>query len=223
MGMIAYETPGTVAVRRHLRQEASPFAPLLATETPEPFLFQYIPTHRYIEVVDNELVFTVSSGAPLIRYTLHDRGTVYLAEEIAKAATPEVSETLNHLPFVALYGRARSVIVNGANIYAEDIQRVAEHPMLVSISTGRFFHTVEYTDTFHEQFTIYFELKPGHDPAAVPVDQIKEHVVISLQMSNKEYADCLRALGAAVHPMIIFCVFGDSKLSGRAHDAKKKL
>lgn len=223
MGMIGHETPMTIATRRSLHIPDSRLAPLLDLDSAEPFLFQYLPTHRYIEAVDGELVFTAATGVPLIRYTMHDRGSVHAYADIMDKEHSVRGATDNQLPLVALYGRSRSIIVNGANIYAEDIQRIVEHPSVSTVSTGKFFHTVEYTATFDERFTIYIELHPGMS-ITIPVgEEIKQQVIISLQLNNKEYADCLRALGELVHPVIIFCAYGDEKLSGKAADAKKKL
>ena len=50
-----------------------------------PSLVQYNPATCYVESVDNELVFTVLSGVPLVRYNIGDSGGVIGFEEMLAA------------------------------------------------------------------------------------------------------------------------------------------
>ena len=197
IGPIAHETAASIALRRSYEGQS------------QPFLFQYVPTWRYIESIGEKLVFTVRGGAPLIRYELGDRGFTLPGEA-------------SSLPFVGLYGRPNTVVVNGANIYAEDIQRILEHPRLLPYATGRFIHRVGYSDAKDEVFEIAIEAPMGVEIPRDLGDWCQTHAISSLMEYNKEYADCVRSAGGAVHPRIIFLPCGHS-LFQHSQSGKKKL
>ncbi len=103
-----------------------------------PGLVQYNPNTSFVEEVEQELVFTVLSGIPLVRYNIHDHGGVLTFTEMIRALRDhgyDVAERLAEvgygrehiwqLPFFYVFGRSDGTVsIVGANIFPENIQAV---------------------------------------------------------------------------------------------------
>lgn len=103
-----------------------------------PGLVQYNPKTSFVEEVDQELVFTVLSGIPLVRYNIHDHGGVIPFREMLRVMRDhgyDVAERLAdlgygpehiwQLPFFYVFGRSDGTVsIVGANIFPENIQAV---------------------------------------------------------------------------------------------------
>lgn len=209
-GALAYETMLSISARRYLPDKQ------------EPNLFQYFPSSRYMESINEELVVTAPTGAPLIRYNIHDRGQIFSYKAITEKMDSSLLKNSWQLPFVSLYGRPNMVVVNGANIYNEHIQRALEHKQCLPHITGRFTASVEYDESHDERFVINVESKDNNNTSPDFESWLKEHVVSSLMEYNKEYADCARAMGEKVHPHIKLYMRGDVAFE-ISQEGKKRL
>lgn len=103
-----------------------------------PALLQYNPATIFLEEVDSELVFTVLSGVPLVRYNIHDSGGLLDFDETlqiladhgydVRARLLEIGygpEQFWRLPFFYVFGRSDGTVsVVGANIHPDNIQAV---------------------------------------------------------------------------------------------------
>ena len=138
LGMsVGREYPLTVLTRQ-LASADSDLASDLFGSGEVPNLFQYSPGSYYVEEIDSELVFTVLSGIPLVRYRIGDRGGILSYEHVMKVlhdhgydAASRLSELgygrseLWQMPFFYCLGRTDgAILVGGLNIYPENVGTV---------------------------------------------------------------------------------------------------
>ena len=88
--------------------------------------------------------------------------------------------------------------------------------------TGRFVHEVVYNDTYNEEFVIHIEMKQGMRISENAVQRVQHHFFSALQTMNAEYADCVRALGMKMAPVVRFYEHGHHVFD-RSTVAKKRL
>lgn len=132
---IGREYPITILIRKLAKKDKKLAKSLFGTSELEPSLLQYNPASCYIEEINGELVFTVLSGVPLVRYNIHDRGGVKTYQEVMdivknhdyniEKELKKYNYTLDdvwQLPFFYVFGRSDGTIsVGGANIYPENV------------------------------------------------------------------------------------------------------
>jgi len=114
-------------------------------------LFQYNPLDHLVEIIDHQIVVTISKPwtlSPRIRYNIKDEGGMLTFDEMKqKLAAHGISlEELErkcayprwYLPFLFVYGRKDSTVsVMGANIYPEDVESVIySNPLLARTING---------------------------------------------------------------------------------------
>lgn len=139
---VGREYPLTVLIRKLCTEDAALAHALFKDDRVRagtlPALLQYNPATIYLEEVDSELVFTVLSGVPLVRYNIHDSGGLLDFEETlsiladhgydVRAKLLELGygpEQFWKLPFFYVFGRSDGTVsVVGANIHPENIQAV---------------------------------------------------------------------------------------------------
>lgn len=142
LGMsVGREYPLTVLIRQLCVQDELLAKALFGTAD-VPNLFQYNPGQYFIESVDDELVFTLSSGIPLVRYRIRDRGSVLPYERVMAEvaghgydvrtrleALGYEAHDIWQLPFFTCYGRADGTIaVDGALVYPENLATILSGP-----------------------------------------------------------------------------------------------
>jgi phenylacetate-CoA ligase len=120
-------------------------------------LFQYNPLDHFVEIVDQEVVVTISKPwtlSPRIRYNIKDEGGILTFDEMKqKLALHGVDlEELErkcayprwYLPFLFVYGRKDSTVsVMGANIYPEDVESIIYSDPLLAGSINGFAISLE--------------------------------------------------------------------------------
>jgi phenylacetate-CoA ligase len=143
-GVLANETPLSIALRRQLAQ-APQLARELFGESRLPTLCQYDPLHRYFEAVDGELLFSGEGGIPLLRYRILDRGGIHDFETLAARvgggealrALEQRGVAARRLPFVHVFGRSNFALsFYGANVYPENVAVGIEQPALLAALSG---------------------------------------------------------------------------------------
>jgi phenylacetate-CoA ligase len=131
---VGREYPATVLIRQ-LAAADTALARDLFGEGEVPNLFQYSPSGTHIEAVGGQLVFSVVSGIPLVRYAIGDRGGVIPFGKMAstledhgydlQARLAELGYErgdLWRLPFFYCLGRTDGVVfVGGVNVYPENV------------------------------------------------------------------------------------------------------
>ena len=125
-GLMGFESPSTMALRRDAAQDPDKRRRQFGRER-LPMVFNYIPTHRFFEEVDGELIVTANRALPLVRYNIHDEGCLLGPVDGSG------------LPSVAVFGREKfAATLYGANIFADDVQNAMLEPEVASSVTGRF-------------------------------------------------------------------------------------
>jgi phenylacetate-CoA ligase len=210
MLLMAYETPISILLKQLAETNSVAAGELFGTNQPSS-VFQYHPLLRYIESVNQELIFSSNSGLPLIRFNMHDSGvtlSLASAEKTLNARMPGWQTAINkkpiwQLPFVALWGRSdQTVIFYAANIYPQHIAAALHrHPFLHSL-TGKFTLRKGYNKNMDEFLEINVELMSGVKPNKEWSKQIQSQVVETLKKINIEYLFISSHLDKDVRPKI---------------------
>jgi phenylacetate-CoA ligase len=171
---VGREYPATVLIRQLATADAG-LARELFGDAEVPSLFQYSPSGTHIEEVDGQLVFSVMSGIPLVRYAIGDRGGVIpygrmmsVLEAHGYDVRARLAELgcdrgdLWRLPFFYCLGRTDgAVLVGGVNVYPENVatalttlddSRILGHKVATTLGddgfTQRLLVMVEYQADF---------------------------------------------------------------------------
>ncbi len=151
IGMAA-ENPLTVMIRKMCAEDGALRQTLFGTDQRLPMLFQYNPFDHLIEVVDKEIVVTISKPwtlSPRIRYNIRDEGGMITFDEMKARLKRHNVDLLElerkcnyprwYLPFLYVYGRKDSTIsIMGANIYPEDVESIVYSDPVLAKSVHSF-------------------------------------------------------------------------------------
>jgi phenylacetate-CoA ligase len=190
MGPMGFETPATISLRKSLESGETQYnfdLPNLSSTSP--YIFNYIPTQRFFEEINHELVCTGDNGMPLIRYNIHDLGG------IISPGTFKIENRGWDLPGLYLFGRSNhAVVFYGANIYPEHVQKSLEDSSVISSTSGRFFLEVKETGDHDPGLYISIELGPGVAPTEDLKNKLNEHVSKFLCQINREFLVVFREM-----------------------------
>lgn len=204
--LMAHEMPFTVGLRKRLMKDAALLRELFG-DKPLPNLFQYNPFFRYIESVNDELIFTSASGVPLIRFNLHDSGRV-LPLGTVRGAKPNAWQ----LPLVALWGRSdQTLVFYAANIYPEHIKLALEERQFLRKLTGKFVMRKGYLRNMDEYLEINIELKKGLKPAKTLARRLTGRIVKKLEAINMEYLFLRTHLDKNLVPKVVLWPYQSEK------------
>ena len=132
---IATETPESIQIRGLLNDNVELRKTLLDGDHRVPMVFQYNPATYYIEISpQDEVICTLNYSkvlSPRVRYNIGDEGRLFkrgeLLRQLRELGHPtDVDPSLSMpFPFLFLFGRlGQTISLMGANIYAEDMERV---------------------------------------------------------------------------------------------------
>lgn len=215
-GIIGHETPLSIFIRRLIRKD-SKLCKKLFGNSQVPSLNQFNPLAWYIETVNDEIILTINSGVPLIRYNFHDRGGVITFSEIVKKLKDNGYDLeklfLEHsldfnkvwrLPFFYTFGRSDAVVFSGANIYIEQIKQILEDNELFKTNTGKFKASVVYDKQQNQFLQLDIELVRGIVPSDNLRKQYETIIVQKLLELSSEYKILYKKRGEdKVFPNII--------------------
>ena len=133
---IGAENPLTVRIRRLCLHDPALRRALFGEDQRLPMLFQYNPLDHFVEIVDREIVVTISKPwtlSPRIRYNIKDEGGMITFDDMKARLQAHGVDLVQlekecdyprwYLPFLFIYGRKDSTVsVMGANIYPEDVE-----------------------------------------------------------------------------------------------------
>lgn len=218
--LMGYETPFTIRIRQ--ASEQNPLLQKTLFNAPStPSLFQYNPLFRHIDVNEkNELLFTASSGIPLVRFNLHDLGSTLSFEHIegsfkdSHQTLPRVEkgEKRWNFPFVSLRGRSDYTLVfYAANIYPEHIREALNHKSFLKKITGKFTMEKKYTASKDQQLIIHIELQENERVSQTLTGALQKQVVHTLEEVNMEYRFLRDNLKKDIVPMIVLHPYRDSQ------------
>ena len=195
-GVLAQETPLSVAVRRFLAKHPA-LAQEIFGDTRLPTLCQYDPANRYFEMVDGTLAFSGDNGVPLIRYHIADRGGLMACDAmLRRLAAAGFTPPPHHRrqPFVWVFGRANFTISYfGANIFPETVSLGLEQPAIRAFVTGKFVMQVKEGLGDKPAFTLAVELASGAAATDAIANAIGETVLATLRDLNSEFANYVPA------------------------------
>lgn len=215
IGTMAYETPGSILIRRLAMKRKPLFKKLFGAINKTPTLCQYDPLFVNFESVDGEIYITGDNTIPLVRYAIGDHGGVRsfadieaimrregidLRREAAKAKIP-----LYELPFVYVYERKDlSTTIYGLQIYPETIKEVLLRKPLSSFLTGRFTLITRFDKQLNQFLEINIELKKDFRLIPHYHDVVLKKIVAALLEKNSEYRELSKHLGKRALPNLVF-------------------
>ncbi|KAJ3405243.1 hypothetical protein HDV05_006688 [Chytridiales sp. JEL 0842] len=232
-GVLACETPVSARIRKWVSERPG-IARKLFGKDRLPSLMQYDPMSRYMETHREEgtLVFTsitgdfngttISTTAPLIRYSIGDAGGLIsyadmmnTLKELSGGEFDPVAETLKatdrghrKMPFVYVFGRAFwTVSLYGANVYVENVMVGVEQPEINKSITGKFVLAVKEDENGDARLAVILELAPGVEPSDKLRIQIVKVILRELLRLNLEYGHYIPV--EKREPLITLLPFGD--------------
>lgn len=169
---IGGENPLTVKIRKLCLENPELKRTLFGDDHRMPMLFQYNPLDHYIEIIDKEIVVTVSKPwtlAPKIRYNIKDEGGMITFTEMKEKLEQHGIDLLElekecsyprwYLPFLFVFGRKDSTVsVMGANIYPEDVESIVYSDKLLAQNINSFSLSLEDDASGNPRPCFEFEL-----------------------------------------------------------------
>lgn len=204
----AHETSLTISLRKRLMKH-TPLLRELFGEKPLPNLFQYNPFLRYIESVNDELLFTAASGIPLVKFNLHDSGRVIPFRTLRRSLKKQGAW---QLPLLALWGRSdQTLVFYAANIYPEHIKLALEERQFLRKLTGKFVMRKGYLKNMDEYLEVNIELRPKEKVSKNLTHTVAERITARLHEVNGEYHDASTHLGKDMRPRVKLWPYQDKK------------
>ncbi|HIA92024.1 TPA: phenylacetate--CoA ligase family protein [Candidatus Saccharibacteria bacterium] len=216
--IIGHETPLSVNIRQAVASDLQTSRQVFGTDI-QPTLVNFYPQKRFIEEVNEELVFTTNSGIPLIRYNIHDKGKVFTDfEELATELGPRLNEISprhiqdwSDLPYVTINGRKDfTATIYAVNIYPENIKAGLLDNTIARQTTGKFSMITKTTPQQDQYLEVVVELAPNSTPNESTSVLIKRAVTDRLVELNAEYRKLRTAIGNKADLHIILKPYGDS-------------
>jgi phenylacetate-CoA ligase len=192
-GVVAFETPTTISLRRALNQSPASLARAFKSSL-LPALFQYHPYRLRIDEKTDSIVISSLGVHPLFRYDIGDAGRAMPHEDLigrvgGDAAAPR-SEPAPALPFVALFGRTDGAVkFFGGKVYPEHVAALLDRSEYRRFFTGRFTILVRHTEAENQPLTIIIEARADTAaPASFSEDALSDLLESHLMEINSEYA-----------------------------------
>lgn len=218
--LLGFETPLSIAIRRAVMQREE-YATKLFGSIVSPTLVQYDPTRRYFESIRRELIVSLRSGIPLVRYNLHDRGDIVSIEKIHQLVSKrrmtldqEVTQAgygnaLTNLPFLFILGRTDGAIsFYGVLIFPEFIKSALEKKEISRVVSGKFTMCVTQNTIHNPLLEIHLELRKGVSPS-IKKKLITNIITQELRHHSGEYDKLSQSIGKRAGPHIVLHKFGD--------------
>jgi phenylacetate-CoA ligase len=213
-GLMGFETPLSIACRRAAGDRGLRRA--LFGQDRFPALMSYIPSLRFFEDPDGELILTANRALPLIRYNTGDRGSILDLEQLGRLlgeAGPGSEGWPRGLPLVSVFGRGRfGATLYGANIHAEDVQEILLHEVAAGRVTGRFTLETTYTGSQDQSLRINVELVEGagEDPGLAAL--LAWAFVERVRKASTEYERIWQEYGPRARPVVVLHPYGHPEL-----------
>lgn len=222
--ILGFETPTSIYLRRKAAKNRDLRLDLFKEVDLNPTLVQYDPRFKFFEALNNKLIFTSSSGIPLIRYDIADHGSLISYEAFSSILEKheidvekdfkkmKIPNLICKLPFLYLFGRRDlTATLYGLNVYPENIKAALESNGLSKHVTGKFTMSTEET-TRHNQFlSINIELAKKTINGNNLHRKATKIIVEKLKELNSEYSKLYSSIGKKATPKVNLIKHGDSK------------
>jgi phenylacetate-CoA ligase len=218
MGLLAPETPISLALRRHLVASDGQLGGLLPGNERQPSVQQFDPELRWFDELPkegggSELLLTANNIMPLCRYNTHDTGHVLSYSAVADLAESlvtkhQINGPLEPWPTVMVYGR-RGVALYAANLPEEHFREIAEDARWQATLTGLCVPSVDY-DT--QQLHILFQLRPNVKLTASQAGDMTAWVHQRLQHLSTEYRELVK-MNPALFPTCEYAPHNDPRFA----------
>lgn len=196
-----HETPFSILVRRLAMKDRNLAKELFGNGDVLPMVFQYNPTSHYIEEINGELVFTTLSGMPIVRYNLHDNGGIRPFQTVVRILEKyghDYQKLLNEsgwpihditkLPFSFVFGRSDgTVILDGANIYIENIKHILYLPVFAEKITGNFIMEKITDNEMNPRIKLIIQVKSNVQTSEELENDYSNRIMTELAKNNNEY------------------------------------
>ncbi|HYF94046.1 MAG TPA: hypothetical protein VD969_17665 [Symbiobacteriaceae bacterium] len=192
----AVESPLTILLKRRAMKDPALARAIFGCEGLLPNLYQFDPSHTYLEEVGGEIVVTIWSGVPLIRYNIHDRGGVIDYDRMAGLLAEHGCDLLEslrrqghgiiRLPFLWVGGRTDGTVsIGGANVYPGNIETAVFEDDRLSRAVEHFQLSVTIDGDAESRLTVYLGLRDG---AEIAPEYAEEAILKVLLRDSSEYA-----------------------------------
>ncbi|MFI5205605.1 MAG: phenylacetate--CoA ligase family protein, partial [Candidatus Paceibacterales bacterium] len=218
-GVLGHETPISIFIREEALKNQGLYSQLFGQEDIEPALVQYDPDYIYFEEVNKELVFTTKTSIPLVRYNIHDVGTIVPHHEMVGRL--EKLDLLNKAkayginlwkwPFLVKKGRTDvAVTFYALNIYPENLSAGIEDRRVRKFLTGNFLAYNKDTQN-HKTQKLFIKLQLNQKIKASKTikELIKKSIVDNLTKVSIEYRKLFSSIGSRALPEIILTNHSD--------------
>ncbi len=231
--LLGFETPLSIFIRREAKKNPKLYKELFGDSKTEPAFLQYHPKHIFFEEIVGELLITVNSGIPLVRYNLHDSGKIVSYSDIYKMLIKfnliNLAEKYQLLkwkyPFIIKTGRTDvAVTFYALNIYPEHLRAGIEDKKIAKTLSGNFI-TYNRDDKNHKTHKLHLdlELAPNQQPGKKIELDSKRIIFEHLMQDNIEYKKLYNTIGKQAAPIIHLKKFGKLKAtSGLLYQKGKK-
>ncbi len=218
--LLGIETPTSITFRKQASEDKS-FASQNFSNDRIPSIVSYNPLFKFFESADDTLLFTSSSGIPLIRYNIGDAGGIIRYSQAVSSlisngrnledilADSKLSHSNWRLPLVYLFGRSDfTVQLYGANIYPENIKEGLDDQRINKYVSGKFKMAIEYGNHLDPCLDLVVELAPKIEPKDYLVATITRVLTEVLRKSNSEYHNTHSVLKEKAHPKVTLQAYG---------------
>jgi phenylacetate-CoA ligase len=220
-GVLGYETPVAIMLRREANRSPAFRTALFGEEAILPALVQYDPATIFFEEKDGELLFTANTGTPLIRYNIHDIGTIVSWEEMNALAKKfkirgdmqAGGSSEKKLPFIIKKGRNDvAVTFYALNIYPENIKAGLTDKHIKHLVSGQFFaFNKDVTRNKKQKLCFNIELAQGVRLNATIQRAIEKAIMENLIATNIEYRKLTSAIGKSAIPQVTLFTYGGNR------------
>ena len=212
---IGGENPLTVMIRKLCFNDAALRRTLFGDDHRLPMLFQYNPIDHFIEIIEREIVVTISKPwtlSPRIRYNIKDEGGMIIFDDMKEKLKlhnidiRELERKCNYprwyVPFLFIYGRKDSTIsVMGANIYPEDVESIVYSDLLLANNINSFSISLEEDAGGNPRPCFEFELLDINQKAKVE-EKLGNIVSSGLAKLSLDYKKAKDEYPQAVEPIV---------------------
>ena len=212
MGAMAFETPGSILIRRLALKNRKVFEALFPQKS-TPTLAQYNPAFVSFEAQDKTILITANNAVPFVRYKIGDTGGIFSLEQItsifkdhginlAKEAAKKKAPLLS-LPFVYVHVRDDfSTKLYGAIIHPQHIQEALQKNAFKNITTGKFTMATKATKHHDQYLEINIELRKNITASEKIKKSLQHAIMESLLQKNAEYKNNFHSIPEKVKPVI---------------------